>query len=1149
DDQAIQAAIDFAEAQGGGTVTMGAGTYNGFAKAVQLKSNVMLTGAGQGQTILQDSVHFDDQINSDPNTTLMNAGISNFTIDVGMHPARTGVKVSNFNNFTVSNVTIKNITTDGWGAYFGVDDAANNPDRNDGLTIENLTVENHQNSSLESVLIFNTNNVNGNIHIKDRINGPGVGLWQKVDNATLTVTGENTQTGALLYYSYSTENLNLNVSGTNVHMLVQGGNESDHGLFGYTSIETVKITVSGTGTGTPGAGVQLGGLNGAEVTVGTLTNFEVPILIDDGNAVTHTFPSTNFTITLGTIVDNNPGDDVHALHPGILFVNAAQINGIIKGGTITTSDGTQLFPIAFEGGVATNLIIVNTELKPGTGGQSVQVNASATIGDGVAFVNIPGAVINNTALVSHFITPAALVDYAQQSNIDITNAIPLSGDGDGILALQNPFGTGTTHYDITISNTGTIAADGIAIHASALESAGGQDTSDITITNNAAIAGQHGAVHAISQTGKATITNTGSARATGSGSTAIKTGAGDDTFTNTGTVSGATALDMGAGDDTAALSGTVQGMILLGDGADHLFLNQGLSWGNTADAGAGIDTLTLSTDGSWDIGRFVNFENLKMTTAATLSGDSIFSDQVTFSGDGVVLNGANFTTPQTTVAQNAHVTISKTSAMSGDMENAGKLRLEPGQTLTVGGSFLAQPQSTTVFGLTENAHGKINATQDLTFLAGSVVEIDVQTANQIAGGTEYILGTGATTTFQGDVSDNSALFDVEISTRSSNLIATVQQNRTLSDVTIQSSTNTKTVAATLDTEFANGNLTDLKTAMGQQATDDDVQRVLADAAPDDDFASVTSVENFANTLTQSLFDRATAALQSPAVINFRSQPPTPLGWYQIQNTRIEMDATAENGGADINAVVQSIGLERAVPGYRVTGLSIGWGDSTITGTGTSANVARTVHNKALSYYAGWTIHKTLDAFAAATVGWNTHTDTRTIAALNETATSSYDSHLASMAFGIGQRVHTAVGWDIQTNAILAASHIHVDAYTETGSAANVSYDAFSHIFGEMAVSLHMDRTLSYDDVALTPYVHSKYSRTFGADARTTTAHYARGSSPFSIVSGDIGRNSVDLELGVSATFKNGITISGEIRKSWSNTQDEETAIFQIQRQF
>lgn len=130
DSAAIQAAIDAAYAAGGGTVVIPAGTFyvsgdplNPSQGCIEVRSNVTLTGAGAGDTVLKLVDHFDARINgivrTPVNESAENIVISNLTIDGNRvnnieHQAGiiTGVKENEdgriHQNITISGVEVMN---------------------------------------------------------------------------------------------------------------------------------------------------------------------------------------------------------------------------------------------------------------------------------------------------------------------------------------------------------------------------------------------------------------------------------------------------------------------------------------------------------------------------------------------------------------------------------------------------------------------------------------------------------------------------------------------------------------------------------------------------------------------------------------------------------------------------------------------------------------------------------------------------------------------------------------------------------------------------------------------------------------------------------------------------------------------------------
>ncbi len=238
----------------------------------------------------------------------------------------------------------------------------------------------------------------------------------------------------------------------------------------------------------------------------------------------------------------------------------------------------------------------------------------------------------------------------------------VSGDGDGIdvdgvanitntglIKSFNAVGSASEGITIgggTVTNSGTIEGDVTSGGTSRGITLAGVDTSGPAqgIYANSVITNQAGGMikgqtdSAIGVDGPATgftvtINNqAGASIVGGGGSAAIRTGADNDTITNSGLINGSSsgrAIDMGAGNNTLHITGgtaSVQGNISGGVG--------------------GTNTMTISPGAGSSFayaGSISNFNSVAVQSGnVTLSGVSTYTGQTTVSGDGtLILEGKN----------------------------------------------------------------------------------------------------------------------------------------------------------------------------------------------------------------------------------------------------------------------------------------------------------------------------------------------------------------------------------------------------------------------------------------------------------------------------------------------------------------------------
>lgn len=264
DSAAIQAAIDAAYAAGGGTVYIPAGTFimsgdkaNPSEGCIEVRSNVTLTGAGAGNTVLKLADNYNERINGMIRTPVdesaSNVTISNLTIDGNRanntgHQAGiiTGVKANDeglvHENITISGVEVMNCTAYGVNPHevtynLTIENCVSHDNGKDGFVADyvvggvyrnNVAYNNDrhgfniQNSSSDIVLENNTAYDNG----LGATGGAGIVIQRSdifPDGADTIPWVTNIQIIGGEYYGNSREGIliklsdNVEVSGANIH--------------------------------------------------------------------------------------------------------------------------------------------------------------------------------------------------------------------------------------------------------------------------------------------------------------------------------------------------------------------------------------------------------------------------------------------------------------------------------------------------------------------------------------------------------------------------------------------------------------------------------------------------------------------------------------------------------------------------------------------------------------------------------------------------------------------------------------------------------------------------------------------------------------------------------------------------------------------
>ena len=388
DTAAIQAAINSGIANDK-AVFIPAGTYI-LAGVLTGGANLHLFGEGVGLTILQKKTsstgHILDILGTTPK---YNIDINNITFDCNLVDA--GIYCEYINNAIFSNCEIKN--TPFWGLVVGKNISTSSTIVNNNVTIQNCVFDNNT-QTYEHVLVFNSENVLvDNCYFKTAANGIGVGLYQWTTNVTVS-NCYFTDLNKAVYYSVTCNNTKfINCTFKHNKEGVQGGNESDNGLFGISHVYNITFdTCYFEDIYDASYALQLGRTNGAIVNNCTFyNNYGSGILINDrGIGTAAGAPSINTTIS-NSVFRNNTAINASSInYPSIHFqTSSAALYTLISNCLIYDDRATpfSLYPIVFEGAVTiSDVNIVNSRLSAYSSAQSVAING-ATIGSNVWLID------------------------------------------------------------------------------------------------------------------------------------------------------------------------------------------------------------------------------------------------------------------------------------------------------------------------------------------------------------------------------------------------------------------------------------------------------------------------------------------------------------------------------------------------------------------------------------------------------------------------------------------------------------------------------------------------------------------------------------------------------------------------------------------
>ena len=362
DEVEIQAAINAVSNSGGGIVTLLDGTYNIQTTYILPKSNVILSGTSRDGTILSSTRTFGNIIYSN-NVATTRFWIQNLTIDALNANSASGIRLEKVSNTKISNVKFTHVTCNGWDLVIGIDGSAAGTanDFSRDILIENCLFDGHK-GSLEMVLLFNTKNCRiENCTFQNKTTGcsvdgnrPVLGLWQKTDSISiLQCTFLNNNSREAIYHSNTCDNTLIeNCTFTNTGG-IHGSNESDWGTFGIPFEKRLVIrncTMTAGSNDLTETAIKLGAIEGVLIKDCNITGYEEGIVIQNGLSSNLPYGVKHFAVVRTNIRDGNPANNVHALHPGILFQKiGGKQHGFFICGDISSSlsPPKQEQPVAF----------------------------------------------------------------------------------------------------------------------------------------------------------------------------------------------------------------------------------------------------------------------------------------------------------------------------------------------------------------------------------------------------------------------------------------------------------------------------------------------------------------------------------------------------------------------------------------------------------------------------------------------------------------------------------------------------------------------------------------------------------------------------------------------------------------------------------
>ncbi|MAO40913.1 MAG: hypothetical protein CMK70_12110 [Pseudohongiella sp.] len=521
---------------------------------------------------------------------------------------------------------------------------------------------------------------------------------------------------------------------------------------GGAGTDTVAITDTATGAA---AQFSLPGV--------TFTNIEVMELQTNGGVnvdVSAVSGLTSFTSaaagTANTAVTAGNSTDVKTTVTGAATttINGGKVINVTAGTGATTIDSNAATSVTVKGGGAVDIDNNSAVLGANNGSTMTEVtldtvNANAAAdGRALATLNLTGATnatytttISNSTTGGHAFT------------INATNAGVDSGSATGAFLAGGADINSTTATSLTINSAGS---------KNSLDIAGFTAAKSITITGGSALTlnnGVAGTVTSVDGSAATAALTLGTLAAT---VTTVKTGSGNDSFTL-----GAAKLtvDAGAGNDSVTLGGAVAAgsTINLGAGDDKLLVNGGsvaASTSTTIDGGEGNDTVAAALINAANAARFINFEALDLSSAATLdvelmTGSTISSLTLSGGAGGATVSNVAAATGLSVTGNNTGTTTIGLKSTSGTSDSytvtfagttgtvaAGTVKTDGVETVNVVSNGSTGTNTITIDGSTlktVNASGSKALTLNFAATAG-----DTAPGTGVAAGVSAIDGSAAT---------------------------------------------------------------------------------------------------------------------------------------------------------------------------------------------------------------------------------------------------------------------------------------------------------------------------------------------------------------------------------------------------------------------
>ncbi|MCP5396051.1 MAG: autotransporter domain-containing protein [Sphingomonadaceae bacterium] len=706
-------------------------------------------------------------------------------------------------------------------------------------------------------------------------------------------------------------------------------------------------------------------------------------------------------------ITNEAGGTIFSTNAGIAaFANAGSAS-VVNNGAITIGANTQFTGSAAGISVGAGLVGNTLGTNVATADNNGTIDADRTVATGIsAFTRSGSQTLRNTGDISA--RDGILAEYtAADTSIFNSGSIDAAGTGIRTISRDTPVSDSSR---IFVSNAGDLLAGDVGILVSLLE---GQTAA---IVNTGTIEAVQRAVNLGAATAASGISLENSGMILSRDSTAIDAtlGGGGFSLINTGTIetqSGASnryAINTSNSLDQVVTSGTINGNVRLGT-FDDSFQVIGGSINGSVDGGDGTDSFTFDTAAAFTFANAIrDFETV------TINGPVVF--------DGASVSGAD----SFNITTGGRLDIPTTSAIEATiLAQSGTLALEPGAALTVTGDWVAQSGSTTIFAI-DAAFPAITVSGDVTFEAGSVLQVDARNENLLANGVGFdaVVAGGSLTYAGGTVVDNSALFDFDARVIGGNTLRiNAIQTLLLPDAVDPGDGNALGVATSLqdivDSGSATGN--QLATVLGQIADPRQLATAIDSFGPGESNAALLSTINAAELPFGAVQDRTDAV---------RGMGPALWGTLTIGDGKVNASPSLAGYDGKLTGLATGLDLWIGREGALRVGVGYAYADGSADETGNRATALDSTGHSVFAYL--FEQHGKWRFAASLGYGWSSIDSARTIAPLGETASASYDAKSWFGRIEVGRTFATDTRL-LMPYAALQVVDANVDGYDETGS--------------------------------------------------------------------------------------------------------------------